>query len=105
MHVSRKDKIGLVGLNGSGKSTLLRLISGEISPDNGTISKEGSCTIGFLNQDLLSFESEESIVSVAMQAFKEALKIQRKIDSLLLKMENNHDEKLIRKLSNYQEKL
>ncbi|MFC2123878.1 ribosomal protection-like ABC-F family protein [Bacteroidota bacterium] len=105
IHVNRKDKIGLVGLNGSGKSTLLRIIYGEITPDNGTISKEGGCTIGFLNQDLLSFETDESILTVAMQAFNKTLEIQRKIDKLLTEIKSDHDEKLINKLSELQEKL
>ena len=69
LHIKAKAKIGLIGANGTGKSTLLRLITGEYTPDEGTISKSGDCSIGFLNQDLLSYESEESILTVAMMAF------------------------------------
>jgi len=105
MHVLDKDKIGLVGLNGSGKSTLLRIMNGELTPDSGTISKVGGSTIGFLNQDLLSYETDESILSVAMQAFKEAHDIQDSIDRLLKEIEHNYDEKLITRLSNLQDKL
>ena len=53
LHIKPKDKIGLIGLNGTGKSTLLRLIDGEYLPDEGSLSKSGDCTVGFLNQDLL----------------------------------------------------
>ncbi len=67
-----KEKIGLIGYNGAGKSTLLRLIVGEYQPDAGSISKSKECTIGFLNQDLLSYQTEASILSVAMEAFEEA---------------------------------
>lgn len=104
-HVGRKDKIGLIGLNGSGKSTLLRIIHGELTPHEGTITKESNCTIGYLNQDLFSFETTESILSVAMQAFKEAKKIQKKIDDLLIKIEHDHNPALIDKLSHLQDKL
>ena len=31
-------KVGLVGRNGSGKTTLLRLIAGELTPDDGSLS-------------------------------------------------------------------
>jgi ATP-binding cassette subfamily F protein 3 len=78
LHIKPKDKIGLIGANGTGKSTLLRLISGEYQPDGGNISKSGNCTIGFLNQDLLSYQSDESILSVAMQAFERQNFLQKK---------------------------
>ena len=32
------EKVGLVGPNGSGKTTLFRMIVGEESPDEGTVS-------------------------------------------------------------------
>src|SRR5688572_7987429 len=54
MFIKPKDKIGLIGLNGRGKSTLLKIIHGEYKIDSGSISKSNECTIGFLNQDLLS---------------------------------------------------
>ena len=69
LHIKPKDRIGLIGANGTGKSTLLRMINNEYQPDAGTISKAGGCTIGFLNQDLLSYLTDEPILNVAMQAF------------------------------------
>ena len=60
LHIKPKDKIGLVGLNGTGKSTLLRLIVGEITPDKGKITCSKECSLGFLNQDLLSYQTTDS---------------------------------------------
>ncbi len=104
LHVKPKDKIGLVGLNGTGKSTLLKLIVGDYQPDGGDISMSNDCTIGFLNQDLLSFQSDDSILNVAMQAFEEALVIEHKIERVLKQMETNYDDKLVDKLTRLQEK-
>ncbi len=104
LHVKAKDKIGLIGANGTGKSTLLRIITGEYTPDEGDISKAGDCTIGFLNQDLLSYESEEPILNVAMQAFEEAMQIQRDIDSVIRKMETEYTDDLLDKLTKLQER-
>ena len=70
LHIKPKDRIGLIGANGTGKSTLLRLIVGEYTPDGGSIAKARECSIGFLNQDLLSYQTDDSILSVAMQAFE-----------------------------------
>ncbi len=104
IHIKPKEKIGLVGLNGTGKTTLLRIINGEVTPDSGEISKRNDCTIGYLNQDLLSFQSSESIVSVAMGAFKEAAEYESKIEHLLVQLETDHSEKLLHKLTTLQEK-
>lgn len=103
LHIKPKDKIGLIGQNGTGKSTLLRLIVGEFKPDVGSISKSSDCTIGFLNQDLLSYNSEDSIRDVAMQAFERQLFLQKEMDKVLHLMETNYEDKLIDKLAQLQE--
>jgi ATP-binding cassette, subfamily F, member 3 len=104
MFVKPKDKIGLIGLNGRGKSTLLKLISGEFKYDAGSISKSNDCTIGFLNQDLLSYQTDDAIVTVAMEAFKDAVDTQRQIEHILHKLETSYSEHLVEKLSKLQEK-
>jgi ATP-binding cassette subfamily F protein 3 len=103
LHIKPKAKIGLIGANGTGKSTLLRLISGEYTPDGGNISKSGDCTIGFLNQDLLSYQTDDSILEVAMQAFGRQLELQKEIDLVLHKMETNYEDKDVDLLAKLQE--
>jgi ATP-binding cassette subfamily F protein 3 len=104
MFIKPKDKIGLIGLNGRGKSTLLKLIGGEYKPDSGSISKSNDCTIGFLNQDLLSYQTEDAIVTVAMEAFKDAVDTQRQIEKTLHKLETEYTDELVDKLTRLQEK-
>ncbi|WP_426492581.1 ABC-F family ATP-binding cassette domain-containing protein [Hymenobacter sp. 102] len=104
LHIKPKDKIGLIGLNGRGKSTLLRILVGEYKPDGGSISMSKDVSLGFLNQDLLSYDSHESILVVAMQAFGEALDIQKKIDEVLLEFETNYTDDLVEKLADLQER-
>lgn len=104
MFIKPKDKIGLIGLNGRGKSTLLKLINGELTADSGSISKSNDCTLGFLNQDLLSFQTNDTILTVAMGAFKEVVDIERKIETIIHKLETKYSESLVEKLSALQEK-
>lgn len=104
MFIKPNDKIGLIGLNGRGKSTLLKLIYGEMKVDEGSISKAKDCTIGFLNQDLLSFQSEDAIVTVAMEAFKDAVDTQRQIEKILHQLETEYSDELVNKLTKLQEK-
>jgi len=104
MFINPDDKIGLIGLNGRGKSTLLKIIYGELKADEGSISKSKDCTIGFLNQDLLSYQSEDAILTVAMEAFKEAVDTQRQIEKILHRLETEYSDDLVNKLTALQEK-
>ena len=104
LHIKPKDKIGLIGLNGKGKSTLLKLINGDYTPDSGEIGRSKECTLGFLNQDLLSYQSEDSILNVAMMAFEEAVDAHKKIEAILKKLETEYSDDLIDKLTKLQEK-
>lgn len=103
LQIKPKDKIGLIGLNGMGKSTLLRLIVGEYQADAGSISKAGDCSIGFLNQDLLSYQTQDSILQVAMQAFERENYLQLEIDKVLHEMEVNYKDELVDRLGLLQE--
>ncbi len=97
------ERIGLVGQNGTGKSTLLRIMTGEYQPTEGGMSKSKDCTIGFLNQDLLSFESDESIYHVALQAFERALSLQTEIDAIMERLEFDHSDEVLNLLGDKQE--
>lgn len=93
------ERIGLIGQNGTGKSTLLRLINGEYTPTGGSISKAKDVSIGFLNQDLLSYESDESILNVAMQAFSRVTELEHQIAAIYEQMATDHSDELMNKLT------
>ncbi|MEO0670677.1 MAG: ATP-binding cassette domain-containing protein [Pseudomonadota bacterium] len=44
-------KVGLVGRNGTGKTTLLKLISGELAPDDGSITWPKRAKLGYVAQE------------------------------------------------------
>ena len=102
-HIKPNERIGLIGLNGTGKSTLLRIITGEYTLTEGIMSKPKDLTIGFLNQDQLSFESEESILQVALTAFERQLQLEKEINEIIELLETDHSEETIQKLSDRQE--
>ncbi len=99
LHIIPGDRIGLIGLNGTGKSTLLRIINGEYTISKGSINKIRNLSIGFFNQDLLSFETDESILSVGMTAFEQALKVEKELEELTAKLEHSQDEALLHEYS------
>ncbi len=101
-HIHPGERIGLIGYNGTGKSTLLKLLVGQYTPSVGTVEKSRETTIGYLHQDLLSFDTNESILEVAMGAFEEIKKLEKEIEELGKILETSSDEKL---LHDYSDKL
>lgn len=102
-HIKPGERIGLIGKNGTGKSTLLRVLTGEYTPAEGNISRANSLKIGFLNQDLLSYESDAPVHTVALEAFSAQLKLHHEIEDLLKLLEHDHSHDLIEKLGKKQE--
>ncbi len=54
-NINAGDRVALVGINGAGKTSLLRIISGEIDPSSGKITKSGNLRIGYLPQQINEF--------------------------------------------------
>ena len=100
------NRVGIIGKNGAGKSTLLKILSGELSPDTGTISTDKDTKIGYLKQDI-DFIQGRSVLQEAYQAFDEIIKIEKEIDSIneLLAQRTDYESDeyniLISKLNDY----
>jgi ATP-binding cassette subfamily F protein 3 len=101
-HIQPGERIGLIGYNGTGKSTLLKLLVGEYAPSKGTIERSRSTSIGYLHQDLLSFDTNDSILQVALGAFEKVLQLEKEIEVLGKELEKTGDEKT---LHDYSDKL
>jgi len=101
-HIKPGEKIGLIGANGTGKTTLLKIIVGDYKPTSGTISMAKDLTLGYLNQDLLSYSSDKNILHVAMEAFERQNQLHDEIENLLQKLETDYTEDLLHKLSDKQ---
>jgi ATP-binding cassette subfamily F protein 3 len=93
-HIQPNERIGLIGYNGTGKSTLLKVFTGQYQPSKGTIEKSRDTTIGFLHQDLLSFDTEDSILQVALGAFEKVLQLEKEIEVMGIELEKSSDEDL-----------
>lgn len=101
-HIKPNERIGLIGQNGTGKSTLLRMINGEYQVSGGAIQMHKNTTIGFLNQDLLSYESNDSIRDVAMQAFAKQLALQKEIEEVTKVLETDYSDQVLQRFSDLQ---
>lgn len=90
-HIQPNERIGLIGYNGTGKSTLLKIFVGEYLPSKGTVERSRNTSIGYLHQDLLSFDTEDSIFDVALSAFEKVLHLEKEIEVLGKELENSTD--------------
>ncbi|QQS63519.1 MAG: ATP-binding cassette domain-containing protein [Chitinophagaceae bacterium] len=93
-HIQPNERIGLIGYNGTGKSTLLKVLTHQFSPSKGTVEKGRETTVGFLHQDLLGFDTEDSILNVALGAFEKVKELEHKIEVMGEELSKTGDEKL-----------
>ena len=101
-HIQPNERIALIGYNGTGKSTLLKVLTRQYLPSKGTVEQGRETTIGFLHQDLLSFDTEDSILEVAMGAFERVKQLEKEIEAIGHELERTGDESLAH---DYSEKL
>jgi ATP-binding cassette subfamily F protein 3 len=93
-HIQPNERIGLIGYNGTGKSTLLKVLTGQYTPSLGTVEKGRETTIGFLHQDLLGFDTQESILEVALGAFERVRQLEKELEVMGEKLAETGDEQL-----------
>jgi ATP-binding cassette ChvD family protein len=53
--------VGIIGPNGAGKSTLFRMLTGQDTPDSGTISVGESVTLGYVDQSRDSLDPNKTV--------------------------------------------
>ena len=75
---------GIIGANGAGKTTLLRILSGEIEPSGGTVSRSPNERISVLKQDHNAY-NEYSVIDAIIMGNPRLYEIQKEKDALYAK--------------------
>ena len=63
------EHIGLIGANGEGKSTFMNIITGKLTPDEGTVEWAKNVRVGYLDQHSV-LEKGMTIGDVLRSAFQ-----------------------------------
>ena len=64
LRIQRGDRIGVVGPNGAGKTTLLKLLTGEISPDDGLVTQAKTLSGIVIDQQRKLMEPDKRVKDV-----------------------------------------
>jgi len=64
LRIQRGDRIGIVGANGTGKTTLIRLLTGELEPDKGTVTRAKTLTGIVIDQQRKLLSPEKRVRDV-----------------------------------------
>lgn len=96
--IDDKERVGLVGPNGAGKSTLLKILSRQISPDQGEVVYGRGLRVGYLQQTP-QFKENETIFDAILsdQPVEEIAEVYRWINQLNLNQFDEH--MLVKELS------
>ncbi len=75
---------GIIGANGAGKSTFLKVLSGDIEPSKGDVSKEKTERISVLKQDHFAYE-EYRVLDTVIMGNQELYSIMKEKDEIYSK--------------------
>ena len=83
--VSQKERVGLVGRNGAGKTTLLQIITGQMRPDDGEITRPAAMRTGYLAQGG-ALQAGRTVMEEALSVFAHLQDTERKLRFLEIEM-------------------
>ncbi len=75
---------GIIGANGAGKSTFLNVLSGELEPSKGEVSKEKTERISILEQNHFKYE-DFTVIDTVIMGNKELYDIKKEKDEIYMK--------------------
>ena len=84
-NIEEKDKVAIVGVNGAGKSTRFKIITGELSHDDGEVICPKTTTIGYFSQTL-EVDSSKTIYGELLTVFEPIMALEQEMRDIEVKM-------------------
>ncbi len=89
--INEGDKVGIIGANGEGKSTLFKILSKQLSFDDGELFIDKNKTMGYLSQHL-DLSNDNTIYDEMLTVFSNLIDLENKLSTLEEKMNEPYDE-------------
>ena len=99
-HLEKGDKAAVIGINGAGKTTLLRIIVGQESADEGTVSFERDCSYGYLAQNQ-GLSSERTVYEEVLSVKQYLIDMEKRLTDYEHQMEVLKGEALTETIAAY----
>jgi ATP-binding cassette subfamily F protein uup len=104
LRIDNKERICLIGRNGEGKSTLLKIISREISADQGQVEYQTGCRIALLSQEH-EFQANDTVFHAVAKSLGTVGQLVETYHNLVQRLDHNNDEDLLAQLETVQHRL
>ncbi len=92
--VNAGERVGILGRNGTGKTTLFKLLTGELTEDEGTIVIAPGKKLGLISQ-IPVYPLEYTVEDVLRCAFSDLERLRRKMERLAEQMTNDASKQLL----------
>ena len=88
--IQRGEKIGLIGPNGSGKTTIFKLITGELAPQIGTVTRSRGLQVAYLPQEP-TLEPGRSVYDEVATTFDNVRQLEERIAEVAHQISERHE--------------
>ena len=92
---------GIIGANGAGKSTFLKILTGEITQDDGEVKWQNKIHVGYLDQ-YAKLEEGLELKQFLQTAFSDLFEKEKELNELYVRYGENGDEALLEKAGKIQ---
>jgi ATP-binding cassette subfamily F protein 3 len=89
--VSERERWGVVGRNGTGKTTLFKLLTGDLAPSKGTVTRQSGLIISLLGQHR-DYGGASTVWEAAAGPFAELLALEQSLAEQAEGLATTHDE-------------
>src|SRR5438132_8055407 len=88
--IQRGEKVGLIGPNGAGKTSIFKLITGDVAPQMGTVTRTRGLQVGYLPQEP-QLETTNTLLAEVTSCFEHVRELEERIAHVAQEIADHHE--------------